>query len=39
MLIQFIEDDDIVEKPRHSYTKLEVMQPKIKNKSEIPSRE
>ena len=39
VLIQFIEDDDIVEKPRHSYTKLDVMQPKIKIKSELPSRE
>ena len=39
VLIQFSEDDGIVEKPRHSDTKLEVMQPKIKNKSELPSRE
>ena len=39
VLIPFSEDDGIVEKPRHSDTKLEVMQPKIKNKSELPSRE
>ena len=37
VLIQFSEDNDI--KPGHRDTKLEVMQTKIKIKSELPSRE